>query len=438
LRRQYRRWIALCALAMLASCSAEAQVSVSLYTVIDLALRNSTSVRIARADVMRAAAGLTETKDAYIPNLVLGSSLGYSYGFPLGEPSVFNVTSQSLLFTFSQPDYVRSAHAAVQAAEFSLKDSREEVVLDASLDYIQLDKAERTLAALDQEKQYAANLINIEEDRVLAGVESRVELTKAKLTAAQIDLKRIHLQNDAEAVRQQLAHLTGLPTDSFATNAGSIPATPHILPGSENHQSLTTLNAGVQAAQANAKSKMYVAFGDARQIFRPQFSIAGEYNLFARFNNYDEYFQHFQYNNFGIGVQIKVPLFDAATKAKERISAADAAHAAAQADQTRDTANEQISQLQKSLTELAAQQRVAQLQAELAQDQLDAVTTQLNDGSGSPNGPTLTPKDEQQARIQERERYEDVLDANYSLLRAELNLLRSTGSIEDWAKSGPK
>ena len=142
------RWIALSALAVLSSLSAAAQVS--LYTVVDLALRNSTSVRMAQADVMRAAAGLTETKDAYIPNLVLGSSLGYSYGFPLGEPSVFNVTSRSLLFTFSQPDYVRSARAAVQSAEFSLRDSRQQVVLDASLDYLQLDKAQQTLADLDQ------------------------------------------------------------------------------------------------------------------------------------------------------------------------------------------------------------------------------------------------------------------------------------------------
>ncbi len=87
--------------AALSCLSATAQVS--LYTVVDLALRNSTSVRMAQADVMRAAAGLTESKDAYVPNLNFGSSLGYSYGFPLGEPSVFNVSSQSLLFTFSQP-----------------------------------------------------------------------------------------------------------------------------------------------------------------------------------------------------------------------------------------------------------------------------------------------------------------------------------------------
>lgn len=430
------RWIALSALAVLSSLSAAAQVS--LYTVVDLALRNSTSVRMAQADVMRAAAGLTETKDAYIPNLVLGSSLGYSYGFPLGEPSVFNVTSRSLLFTFSQPDYVRSARAAVQSAEFSLRDSRQQVVLDASLDYLQLDKAQQTLAALDQEEDSSNKLVSIEEDRVLAGVENRIELTKAKLTAARIALKRIHLQNDAELLRQQLAHLTGLPAASFVTDAQSIPSAPRVSPEGEGNHLSVKLNAGVQAAQANAKSKMYQAFGNSRQIFRPQLSVAGDYSLFAKFNNYDLYFQHFQYNNFGIGIQISVPLFDATTKARERTSAAEAAHAFAQAEQTRDTVDEQIFQLQKNVTELGAQQRVAQLQAELAQEQLDAITTQLNNGSGLQNGPTLTPKDEQLARIQERQRYEDVLDANYAMMRAELSLLRSTGGIEDWAKSGPK
>ncbi|HYK36676.1 TolC family protein [Alloacidobacterium sp.] len=424
------------ALVVLSCLSTQAQVS--LFTVVDLALRNSTSVRMAQADVLRAAAGLTESKDAYIPNLNLGSSLGYSYGFPLGEPSVFNVSSQSLLFTFSQPDYIRSARAAVQAAEFSLKDAREQVVLDASLDYIQLNKSQQTLAALDQEKQYADKLVSIEEDRVLAGVENRIELTRAKLTAAQIDLKRIHSQNDAELVRQQLAHLTGLPTATFTTNSSSIPSAPRTLMETAETSSMALQNAGVQAAQANAKSKIYVAFGDSRQILRPQLAFGGDYSLFAKFNNYDQFYQHFQYNNFDVGIQIRVPLFDAALKARERRSAADAAHASAQADQTRNTASEQIYQLQKSVTELAAQQRVAQLQAELAQEQLEAITTQLNNGSGSPNSPLLTPKDEQQARIQERQRYEDVLDANYAVLRAELNLLRSTGSIEDWAKSGPK
>lgn len=427
--------MALSALALLVPFPAKAQVS--LYTVVDLALRNSTSVRIAEADVMRATASLTETKDAYIPNLVLGSSLGYSYGFPLGEPSVFNVSSQSLFFTFSQRDYIRAATHGLRAAQFNLKDTREQVVLEASLDYVQLDNIQNELGALDQEKQFADKLISIEEDRVLAGVETRMELTKAKLTAARIDLKRLHLEANASLLRQQLSHLTGLSATDFTTNAASIPSAPQFLPGSSLSEKVNELNAGVQASQANAKAKLYVAFGDSRQIFRPQLGFGGDYSLFAKFNNYDQYFKAFQYNNFDIGISIKVPLFDASLKAKERRSAADAARAAAEADQTRDAASEQVFQLQQSLAELSTQQRIAQLQAELAQEQLNAVETQLAHGSGSLNAP-LTPKDEQQARIEERQRYEDVLDANLAVLRAELSILRSTGSIEDWAKSGPK
>ncbi|MBX6361171.1 MAG: TolC family protein [Acidobacterium ailaaui] len=414
------------------------QAQVSLYTVVDLALRNSAQVRMAQADVMRAAAGLTEAKDAYIPNLMLGSSLGYSYGFPLGEPSVFNVTSQSLLFTFSQPDYVRSARAALRAAELNLKDSRQQVILDTALDYAQLDKTQNEMAALDQEKQYADKLVSIEQDRVLAGVDGRTELTRAELTAAQITLKRIHLENEAESLRQQLAHLTGLAPSSFITDSRSIPAAPDFLQATDLGRRAGMLNAGIQAAEANAKSKMYVAFGDSRQTFRPQLSFGADYSLFAKFNNYDQYFRSFQYNNFNVGIQIRVPLFDASLKSRQQRSAAEAAHAAAEADQTRNQVNEQILQMQRSLAELRAQQRVAQLQAELAQEQLEALTTQLEQGSGSPGAPLLTPKDEQQARILERQRYEEMLDADFAVVRVELNLMRSIGTIEDWAKSGPQ
>jgi outer membrane protein TolC len=430
------RWIALGAFVLLSSFRATAQVS--LYTAVDMALRNSTAVHIAEADVRRAVGALTESKDAYLPNFVVGSSLGYSYGFPLGQPSVYDVSSQSLFYSFSQPDYIRAARSGLKAARLNLEDSRQQVILDTSLDYIQLDKAQQTLSALDQEKQFAARLVSIEEDRVVAGVESRVELTKAKISAAQIDLKAIHLQNEADLLRERLAHLTGLPASGFITNTSSIPATPEVFSDNDLEHRVATINAGVQAADANAKSKFYISAGDDRQNYRPQIGLAATYSRFAKFNNYDQYYSHFQHNNFGIGLQIQFPLFDASRKAKAVESAAEATRAAAEAAQARNTASEQVFQLQKSLAELNAQRRLAQLQAELAQEQLDVIATRLTDGSGSPNAPTVTPKDEQQAHLQERQRYEDMLDANFALTRATLGLMRSLGTIEDWAKAAPQ
>lgn len=90
------------------------------------------------------------------------------------------------------------------------------------------------------------------------------------------------------------------------------------------------------------------------------------------------------------------------------------------------------------MDELKAQQHLALLQSEYAQEQLEAVQAELKNGSGSPNTPLVTPKDEALARIQAQERYQDALNANLSLIQAQLSLMRSVGSLEDWIHSAVK
>ncbi len=144
----------------------------------------------------------------------------------------------------------------------------------------------------------------------------------------------------------------------------------------------------MQAAYANAKSKMLTSFGDDKQNFRPQFALRCRVQSLFEFNNYQEYYLRFQHNNFDIGVQITFPIFDASRRAKARESAADARRALAEADQTKLQTSEQVYSLRHSMNELAVQQRIAQLRSQLAQEQLEAIRTQLQNGSGSPNGPT--------------------------------------------------
>src|SRR5580698_3429683 len=120
--RLLRLLVASCAFA-LAVTPAVAQISFT--TAIDLALKNSPKVMMAQADVDKSQAALEEIKNAYIPTLAGGSGLGWSYGFPLGQPSVFNFTSQSLLFSFSQKDYIRAALASLDAANLALRDARQ-------------------------------------------------------------------------------------------------------------------------------------------------------------------------------------------------------------------------------------------------------------------------------------------------------------------------
>jgi outer membrane protein TolC len=413
----------------------DGRAQVSLATVVDLAERNSTQVRTAMAEVQRATAGLQETKDVYIPSFVLGSSVGYTYGFPVGQPSVYNINSSSLLYSFSQPDYIRAARAALNSAQLGLKDNEEQVALDTALAYIQLDNDVRQLAALDQEKGYAERLATIERDRLLSGIDGRMEVTKAELAAAQVDGRRLRLEDDANELRQKLAHLTGLPASSFVTDSKSIPAATVFSSDDPIEDRASLNNAGIQAAYATAKSKRLLSWGDEKANYRPSFAFGVEYNRYAKFNNYQQYYLRFQHNNFDVGVQITFPIFDASRRAKARESAAEAQRASAQADQTKFQTSEQVQSLRHSLTELAVQQRIARLRGELAQQQLEAIQAQLQNGSGSSSAPPVTPRDEQQAHIQERERYLDALDANFQVIKAQLTLMRSLGNVQDWVRS---
>lgn len=412
-----------------------ARAQISLSTAVDLAEKNSASVRSAQASVQRAMGSVSEARDAYIPNFVFGANPGYVYGYPLGYPSLFEASSQSILFSFSQPDYIRSARAGLKSAMLSLKNTEQQVALDVALDYAELNHDLAEIAALDEEKGYADSLVEIEGDRVRAGVDPRMSELQAELTAAQIDEKRIHLDNDADDMRQKIGDLTGLPATGLTTSSASIPAAPTFSASADDRQAIED-NPGVAAADANAKSKLYAAWGDDRQNLRPLITFGGQYSLFEKFANYLQYFPNgLQYNNAAVGVVVTLPLFDATRRAKARESAADADKAAADAVSSRNILSEQTSAMRHALRELGAQQKVSQLQSELAQAQLQTIETQFTNGTGSPNAAPVTPKEEQQAHIEERERYEDMLDANFSLLKVQLNLLRATGQLDTWLRS---
>jgi hypothetical protein len=75
------------------------------------------------------------------------------------------------------------------------------------------------------------------------------------------------------------------------------------------------------------------------------------------------------------------------------------------------------------------------LRQQYAQQQLDVLRVQLQSGTGNPNAPQMTPKEEQNAHIAERERYLAVIDANFQLRQAEIQLLRQTGQLQSWLRS---
>jgi outer membrane protein TolC len=415
--------------------AAPARAQISFTSAVNLALSNSPRVKMAQADVDKARAAVAETRDVYIPTVTASSGAGgYAYGFPLAPPTVFSFASQSLVFSYSQKDYIRAAEAGLRASDLALKDAREQIAEDTISTYFQLDRAQQERDAMAQEEDYANRLAGIVKARLDAGQDTATEYTKARRTTVQIRLQMLQLDDTIATYEDHLGRLTGLAGIHIATVPSSIPAVSSQQSGVTGE---TPDTPAVQAAFATAQQKLQQAFGDARYTWRPQVTFGAEYARFSTFNNqYVVYYptvRNLEENAVGFGLQITIPMFDAGHKAKARESMADAVHAQQEAQLARDHELEGRIKLQHSTAELAARQELASLDKDMAQEQLDVILAQLQ--ATPSNSAPITPKDEENARIQERQRFIDLVDATYQLRDAQLSLLRQTGQLEAWLKA---
>ncbi len=432
-------WMAAATGLALITAPAEGLAQVSLRTVVELAQQHSTQVRLAQADVKKAQSQASQAADAFVPSVSFGSGLPAfpEIGFTGSLPTIWDGRVQSMVFSLPQIRYIQAARQAVKAAQATLKDAREQVALDASSAYIELDTVNSELEAARQQEQDAAHLVAIEQQRTDAGVDPSSQLLEARLTAAQMKLKGLHLETRAATLAKQLATLTGLPVGSIAPDHASIPEVPALSADGPH-----TTTPGIESAQDNARSRQLAAKGDAERLWwLPEVGFGAQYNRNTTLlNSIGSYFVDtngaLPANNFSSGFSIRVPVFDLGLNAKKRESAAEALRAKVEAEQAQQQNDIQIAMLGGSLRELDAEAEVASLKQQIANEQLIAVKTQLELGNGAgiaPGAPPqLSPSAEQQARIDERQKYQEALDAGFDLSKARLDLLRALGHMQDW------
>jgi len=418
-------------LAGLAVNAAGAKAQMSLSSAVELALKNDPRMKMAQADVMKAKSSLAEAHDAYSPAVGFDPGYGQSAGAPLGMPMIFNLTAQSLLFSVSQFYNVRGASAGVQSAQLALRAMGEEVAEDVVLTYLNLDNAERRQAAMTEEYGVVTRLITIMQERLDAGVENRIELLKAQRTAAQVRIARLSTEDQVTELSEHLTRLVGIDGSRIVPMSDSIPAFP-VMQVEENE---AQDSAGIQAAFQTAKSKQDIATGAARYRFLPQILLAGNFSQIdtspsaSKFLQYYPAFQGKQTLSASISFQAQFSLFDRAREDRAHEASADALHARYDAEHQRAQFLAGRSKLKHSIAVLEAKSDLAKVECDLAQAQLDAVTSQLTAGN---EGLQMSPKDEQNARLQERQRYVDMLQGQMELRQAEVNLMRQTGQLDAW------
>jgi outer membrane protein TolC len=186
----------------------------------------------------------------------------------------------------------------------------------------------------------------------------------------------------------------------------------------------------LQVANEQVMAKEALAKGEHRQLW-PTVDAALQYAVLARYNNYDVYFRSsaFQRNNITAGVVVRWSLFNAPQSERAQAADYEALKARKQAEEVKNVVTSEAMKLHQSVRQLAAARDVAQLEYQLAGSDVQTVQARLEAGQ-------VTIRDEENARLGERQKYVAYMQANFELEKTLMQLLLSTGEIESWATSG--
>jgi outer membrane protein TolC len=388
---------------------------------IRLALANSTGSAIANADVQRTFASYRELRNNYLPQLVAGSGLGWTYGYPLSiegsAPALVNVVAQSTVFNPAQRQFLNAAKLDWHASELQDKDQRNAVIQDVALTYAELAKWEARLLRLQQDEAQAQQMEQAVANRLHEGVDSAVDLNKAKLTAARVRLHRAEARGNADVLRRHLSTLTGLPVSSIELAPETIPALPPVAAEEDLSEKAIAASPAIKIAEQHSLAEAMRASGEHRALY-PSIDFSAQYARFSTFNNYAKYFppNTFQRDNATIGFALRIPLFNASQRARTAAAEAGALKAKKQADATRNQVAEETLKLQRAAEQLEAAR-------EVAQTRVDAKTGTLHELAD--------------ARVQAAERYLLFQDADFEYQRVRMSLLRASGDLEKWALPNP-
>jgi outer membrane protein TolC len=404
---------------------------VTLRHAVELALQHATGIGITLADEKHAAASYHELRNSYIPQLNVGAGIGYTDGFPLslegGAPSLANVTAQSALFNLALGDFIRAARDEVKVDGFNTKDQRNKVIQDTVLSYAELAKWERRLSSLREAQGEEEKMEGAVQQRVNAGIDRQMDLSKARLSVARVKLRLAEASGAADVLREHLAKLTGVPTVTFEIDPDSIPALPPATEDADLAEKTSEANPAVQAAVEEAHAQYLRVRGEKRSLW-PSMDFAAQYANLTTINDYQRFYRpgSFQPNNITVGAAVRFPFFNLAQHARIQEAEADALKAKKQAEAVKNSTSEETLRLQRSVVQMQDARDVAELEYEIAQQNVEAVKTRME-------STTANLHDLDNAETQANERFITLQDMTFELERSQIELMRQTGGLEAWA-----
>jgi outer membrane protein TolC len=397
----------------------------TLKNTVELAVRNSRDLQLAKLEASFAEKTADVDRAQFRPNLYTGTGYEYTSGFPLapggGLPTLFELSYQQSVFNPLAKGRQRADEERARAQNASLDSVRDAVMFRAASAYLELAKVRHSLDLLHNDVVGLQKISELMRDRVAAGYELPIEQTKAELNSARLDQQIAHAESREDALESQLRDMLGLVADQPLELAVEDLPPAAERPVSELVADAIASSADVKQAEAEARAKADILRG-TRNSRWPTIDLVGDYAVLSNTNHYTEFFNRFERNNVNVGVQVTVPLHAARASATISQAKADVSVAQVQAKSKRSQVELQVRSQAHLAHELELGSNVARLDLKLAQQSLQIVQSQFDQGR-------VTLREVEQAHLTESEKWQAFLDADFQRQQAELALLQATGQV---------
>jgi len=407
--------------------SAQEAEKLTLRQAVTLALQNSRELALARVQyaVAKNAAGVDRAE--FRPNLYTGSGAAYTSGFPAtpsGQaPSVFNMSYTQSVFNLPLRGQLKAAEDRAESQRVEMERTRGEVIVRTASAYLELAKVRHSLELLRSQEASAEKILGVTRDRAAAGQELPIEITRGELSLARVRERIIRLEGREEILAQQIRNFAGLPDGQALAVETEEPSFASDQQESELMAMALQSSPLIKEAEYERSARAHILKGE-KGGYWPTVSAVGQYQVLARFNNYNQFFRpdSFQRNNVTVGVDVHIPLFSAKTSANVKLARSQLNEAELALGNKRQQVSLDARQKARNVRELDAGREVARLDLKLAQETLQLTQAKFDQGRA-------TLRDIEQARLDESDKWVAFLDADFARQQGQLTLLQATGQL---------
>lgn len=364
--------------------TASAQSRLTMGDAARLAAKQNGAVDVARTRVDQASARALQRRSQLFPDLAAGViesehtinsvTFGFSFvnpatGLPLMNPDGeiigpvrtldFGYRLNQTLFDPGKYQSWRAAQASTRAAGADVDAQADAAAAMAAAAYVRAARADAQLAARRADSALAADLLQIAQDQLKAGVGIALDVTRAQSQLVNVQAQIIGARSDRDRTLLELKRVTGLTADAplqLADSLGTLPIEAQ-LPTAESALTAALQNRADVRALLAQESAQQAAAKAIRWERSPQLSLSVAQDAIGR--NFDRMLPTYSW-----GLQLSVGVFDGFRR-EARYQEQTAA------------SRETDARLKDLRAQSALEVRAALLDLSSAQEQVDAVRERL-------------------------------------------------------------